>query len=137
MNQYKVNFMAYLEANGIIYEDIGENALVITYNASNINVIRVVVQFEEDNANYATFHAFGLCKMEDEQRFARSVMICNEMNKAYRWVKFYMDDDRDLTISADAVIDLETVGEECLEIVLRICQIGDKALPEFFKARWA
>ena len=59
------------------------------------------------------------------------------MNAQYRWVKFYIDGDQDIACQSDALVDIESVGSECLQMVERMVGIMDEAYPEFMKAFWA
>ena len=68
---------------------------------------------------------------------AKGLITCNELNAKYRWVKFYLDKDKDVCVSLDAYIDEHTVGEECLNLVRRMINISDEAYPLFMKALWA
>ena len=60
------------------------------------------------------------------------------MNSKYRWAKFYVDEeDNTITIEADAYIQLDSCGEEILNVVVKIVSIADLVYPEFMKAIWA
>ena len=44
---------------------------------------------------------------------------------AYRWMRFYVDSDNEFTAALDAVINGETIGEECYELLGRAVSIVD------------
>ena len=61
---------------------------------------------------------------------------CNSLNGEYRWVKFYIDGDGDIAVSMDAVVDIDTVGAECIQLVNRMVNIYDDAYPRLMRAIW-
>ena len=70
-------------------------------------------------------------------KLAAALVLCNEMNNTWRWVKFYIDRDGDIRVQDDAVIDLSSVGDECDELVSRMVDIIDKAYPDFMRLKWS
>ena len=59
------------------------------------------------------------------------------MNQEYRWVKFYVDEkENSVTIADDAIIQLDSCGEEIFELMYRLADIADDVYPEFMKAIW-
>lgn len=79
---------------------------------------------------------FSICKVGEEKLMNMYVTL-NEINYEYRWIKMYMDNDNEVTASGDAIINPETAGEECFEILLRYLSILDDAYPRIMKALWA
>ena len=51
-------------------------------------------------------------------------------------MKFYVDTDRDTRAELDAIIDPQTVGQECLALVRRMVNIVDDAYPILMAARF-
>lgn len=62
---------------------------------------------------------------------------CNEANKQFRWIKFYVSDNQEVMAEDDAVLDMASVGEECIELVARMVRVVDEAYPKFMKAIYA
>ncbi len=89
--------------------------------------------FEE---KYMNVKCFSICKVPTEKLMDFYVKI-NEINKQYRWVKFYLDGDNELTLACDAILSEETAGEETLEIMRRCLNIMNEVYPEFMKALWS
>jgi hypothetical protein len=52
------------------------------------------------------------------------------MNDHYRWLRFYVDEDRELTAALDAVIPADSVGEICVELLHRSVSIVDSVCKE-------
>ena len=63
------------------------------------------------------------------ERIANLLMICNSLNGKYRWLKFYIDDDKDIMVEDDAILDPETAGEECYELIARTVSILEEVRP--------
>ena len=72
-----------------------------------------------------------------EERMANMLLAVNKTNKAYRWIKWYIDDDRDVIADCDAVIDDSSASQECFEIILRMAHIIDTAYPELMRSMYA
>ena len=63
--------------------------------------------------------------------------VVNELNRTYRWAKFSLDDEGDIVLEADAVLDLDTCGDEIMEILFRLTQIADEAYPVVMRGLYA
>ena len=137
MAYYKQNFMRYLDHRGIKYEDCDLYTVRVTWNCENINKIVVVVSFDEDGEGYVQLSAWAIANFTgNDEKLLKGLVVCNVLNEKFRWVKFFLDDDKDLNVKIDAVIDSETVGEECFSLMRRIINIVDEAYPLILKALW-
>lgn len=59
----------------------------------------------------------------------------NACNDHFRWVKFVADIEHGIIrLEDDAVLDMNSAGEEAKELVLRMASIADEAYPIFMKA---
>lgn len=135
MGLYKEAFVAHLQKESVKYVDRDEDAVDISFNGKNASSIRVTVRFSKDNEGYVHFFNMTIGSFKDKE--AEAMKQCNAMNMKYRWVKFYVDNDSDVIVDADAIVDLGSVGKECLEIVIRTVKIIDDVYPEFMRLRWA
>lgn len=133
---YKSLFMHYLNQKGVRYDDLGEHRVRVTYNGENIPSLSVYLFFDKAGKNYVALDSWGIAKFSDEKMPA-GLVTCNSLNAKYRWVKFYIDSESDVRCQADIVIEPETAGEECHELVIRIVDIVDEAYPEIMRALWA
>ena len=136
MANYKAEYLRYMDEKGIKYRDRNETVVSVGYSADNMKSVDVIVEFDKEGKNLVTFHSWSIGKFADDAKYSRALVVCNEMNKKFRWVKFYLDNDRDVTVQADAIVDIETVGRECAELVSRIVNISDEAYPEFMRVLW-
>jgi hypothetical protein len=128
---------AYLDSKSLkytVYED--DRRIRISYLVDNKGSLEVIVIFDEDEGSVA-LRSFDFCKVP-EAKTAAIYEMCSKMNKEYRWIKFFLDErDNTITLAEDAVIQLDSCGEEILDLINRMVRIGDDAYPAFMKAIWA
>ena len=134
MSIYKKLFMQYMDNEGIKYTDVRDFVVKVSYKGDNMNSIPVFVYFDKDGDDMVEFRCFEIMNFSGKE--GEGIFACNELNAKYRWVKFYVDDDADIICEADAYIDTQTCGEECMNMVRRVVNITDKAYPTFAKAKF-
>jgi hypothetical protein len=93
------------------------------------------VFFDEDDDPVVQLVCWEILNFKAREE--QAIQLCNKLNLQYRWVKFYIDNDKDMVASLDATFDEETCGEICLSLVRRMVSIIDDVYPEVAKARWA
>lgn len=95
-----------------------DEVIEIIYNGKNMARIRMVLTFEDDERTI-TIHSYSIAKPKDDGAVskAKAYMVCNLLNQKWRWFKFYLDTDDEYTVSADAIIDLYTAGEDRKSVV--------------------
>lgn len=135
MSNYKSAYLAHMDSEGIKYTERDENSVVVSYGGDNMQSIRITVIFDKDGGNQVHFVNWDIGNYKD--KVAKALVICNAMNKRWKWAKFYIDDDYDVTVDSDALVSADSVGPECMEMVVRLVDIIDKSYPEFMKAKWA
>lgn len=135
MSPYKRAYMQYMDSQGVKYLDKDEHVVRVSYSGDNLNTIPVYVFFDQDGDGIVTLRCWDIVKIP-EDKMAKALITCNEMNKRFRWVKFYVDKDRDIMAEMDAVVDMQTVGAECVQLVKRTVNIIDDAYPEFMRVVW-
>lgn len=133
-------FKSALDAKGVRYEytpktEERAERVRITYNCDNIPSVSVIFFFDEGR-NSVNIKCFTIAKVPETALMNMYVKL-NELNADYRWIKFYIDSDNEVTASGDAIIDEETAGEECHELCMRYVNIIDECYPEIMKALWA
>jgi len=133
-------FKAHLDNSGIKYsyyepEEGRAEAIRITFGGKHAESITVTFFFDKD-ANSINIKCFSIAKIPAEKLMDIYVVL-NELNAQYRWVKFYIDSDNEITVSGDAITDVATAGAECEEILVRYINIIDEVYPRIMKALWA
>lgn len=137
MATYKEAFVEFLKGENLKFRDIDERAVTLSWDSKTVaSGLTVVVIFDKDNHNGVHFMCKNFCSVPDD-KLIDLFAICNACNKQYRWVKFYVDDEGDVTAEDDAVLDMANVGQECIELVARIVRIVGEAYPQFMKAIYA
>lgn len=127
---------SYFESKGMHCQTIEgkENLLLLNIKAENLEM-RVLMDFT-DNSEYVTIKSYNLCKFPPE-KIGAMYKLCSELNKDYKWVKFYVDEsDNTITAQDDAIIQLDTCGAECYELSARLVLIVDEAYPRMMKTIW-
>ena len=100
----------------------------LLYNADNFKDLNFSFYFDDSGRSvslrvYSIFE-FTVRQLPDAYEF------CNAMNAKWRWVKFYVDSDRELTAELDAYITEESVSAECINLLGRAVSIVDDAIGE-------
>lgn len=72
-----------------------------------------------------------------EDKLADILIVCNELNSKYKWVKFYIDSDNDIMLEDDAILSYENAGNEAFELLIRMIDILKETKPVFMKAIYA
>ena len=134
MANYKSACENYLDRQGIKYTEVKDNVLRIVYNADNMNSIKILVIFDKDGDDDIAFRCFEITPFKDRE--AAGMVVCNELNNQYRWVKFCIDKDSDIVCEADAIVDMDSVGPEVMRIVKLMVNIVDKAYPTIMKYKF-
>ena len=63
--------------------------------------------------------------------------VLNECNDRYIYVKFVLDEENgQINARCDNIIQLDTCGENCYELMVRMLKIVEDAYPSFMKALW-
>lgn len=128
---------AYMESKGVrcsVNEE--KNLIRLGFKANNKGSIELMVIFDKDNGSVG-LRSFDYCRFPEE-KLAAMYEVCSKVNKEYRWIKFFVDErDNTVTLADDAIIQIDSCGEEIFELICRMVSIGDEAYPIFMKALWA
>ena len=136
MTDYKQIYMDYMDETGIKYIDHDEYHVEVRYTGDNLNTIPVHVFFAKDGSDNVRLVCWKIYKCPKEELGA-ACGICNLLNKKFRWVKFYVDEDYDFVGEMDALIDPVFVGDECAKLVRKMVNIIDEAHPKIDALMWS
>ncbi len=118
-------FTRKLDAEGLKYNVRDDKPIVsLNYTGDNFKSLTFTFIFDDDGESVA-IRVWSIIELEDYQ-LAEAYAFCNQMNYDYRWLRFYIDDDKELTAAMDAVINPMTADTECLELLNRTVSIVDK-----------
>ena len=122
-------FMNYMDAKGIKYTVLDEKDNIVYLAFGGDKETFVLVDFDEEDDNASSVHFLSQNFAKAERAMIPSALVkVNEINRSYRWVKFYISDDGEISADCDAVIQPGSVGAECLEITIRMSNIIEGAL---------
>ena len=102
--------------------------------------IAVVVTEKGDTNDFIKIKYFGLVRLDensDEKAFHEKL---NEWNSQYRYVKFVVDDERDVVVDIDLPLDLHDgifQPDSFMAMVGVGLQVLEEVYPELMKLRWA
>ncbi len=136
MANYRMEFQRYMDSHGIRYGALNNNVVSVTYTGTNCQSIAILVAFDQSGNNYVEFASYSIGAVNTDEKYANAIVLCNQFNKQYRWVKLFVDDERAIVAKADAIVDFSSVGAECSEMVNRMVRIIDDVYPEFMRLMW-
>ncbi|MBE6633390.1 MAG: YbjN domain-containing protein [Ruminococcaceae bacterium] len=128
----RIAFLKKLDAEKVKYSTDGDRPVVrIYYNGANFRNVCFSFVFDEDGLS-AGLRAFSVAQFRKDE-LSDAHEFCNRMNSEYRWVRFFVDSDRELTVALDAVLTPETVASVCYELLERAVSIVDSVCKELKK----
>jgi hypothetical protein len=136
MADYKNLFTRFLDRNDIKYSEPKDNVVKVVYTGDNLKTIPIFVFFDADGDPLVSLKCWEIANFRDE-KYASGIIACNDLNKEYRWVCFYIDDDHDVVAQIDAYVDEETCGNICTSLVKRMVNIIDDGYPKIMEALWS
>lgn len=126
---------AFFEAQDVKPDIVRDDLMAVGWNLKNGSV-RLFLHFDEEDS-LAHFEGVEFIKVPEE-KYDAIYKVLNEVNDDYKFVKFVLDTENgSLCARDDALIQLDSCGEECFEIMIRMIQIIDDAYPKFMKALWS
>lgn len=107
-----------------------------SFTGSNCNVRIRFINSDDDNdvkvltENFAKF---------PESRRDRALELFNKLNRSYKYVKFTIDEDGEVTAQYDFPVSAsdEDLGEMVIELAMRCAKIVDDTYPEIMQAIWS
>ena len=91
--------------------------------------------FEQDEKS-VSIRIFKLFIVPIDKRL-QLLELMNKIHSEYRWVKFFIDEDGWMNVQIDALLDAETAGPYCMNLILRTMNIIDTVYPRFMHEVWA
>lgn len=139
MQSTAIDFIRTCDREGLKYKeprttDSGKTAVTLGVSGSHGNSYNVGFYFDTDEKGVAVrVYQFTAC---NDSNYAKMLLACNQLNNKYRWLKFVIDDDRDINIEADCIISPTTAGTVCTEMFYHVMGIAKDAYPILMKAQW-
>lgn len=134
MNLAAKIFIEEITRNDIHYQEHNDQGVRVTFRGDKKSSITLVFFFD-DEGEHVAIYGWSIASVPPEKR---SIMleICNKLNCEYRWIRFYIDKDNDVSADIDAIITSSTIGSVCIELMFRMLNIIDEAYPTIMTALW-
>ena len=117
--------------------DMDDGNSLVVCGVSGKNNARYDVLFIFDaNGESAAVRVFKLITSCPEDKTLKMLDAINDLNNKYRWVKFCLDKDQDVSVQVDAYVNGDTDGMICVKLLLRIMKIIDESYPTFMHILW-
>ena len=133
MNKYTQLFTKLLDAKDFNYETHeATDASFVTFPYKGKSIACI---FSGDNGEY--FSLYLSYEQIPEDKYADVLILCNELNSTYKWVKFYIDKENNFCLDNDAILSEATAAEEAFELLVRLINISDEVKAPLMKAIYA
>lgn len=126
---------AFFDAQELKYSLVGddEEVLLTGFPMKNKDGIKLMVAFDEDETS-CSIHTDDFAKFP-EAKLNDMLALVNDLNDRFRWIKFVVDTEHNtIEASDDAIIQLDSVGDEVLRCCIHFIGIVDEAYPEIMRA---
>jgi len=133
------NFIGHLKENEWHYtyrtlsndvENIG-----ITLKGEHIQAVTVEFFFDKKGKD-VNISSYSIARVPKE-KINKMLEKINALNRKYRWINFYIDDDNDISASYDAIVNDDTAAEICMEHFYYFYNIIDEIYEEIMKTIWS
>lgn len=138
MQETTKKFLQYMDKNQIKYEvQERENHdwVGVTFTGDNLRAIILQFFFSKETEDFA-LRVFSIAKVP-ENSTVDILKVCNDLMIKYRWMRFYLDENNEVTAAYDASVTLETSDLISATIMFRTVNIVDECYPQIMKALWA
>ena len=135
MNMAAKMVSTYFEGKDTKLNELRDDLLLIGWEF-NGGSIRIFFSFDE-TSTHVHLEGRGFIKVPAE-KYDALYKTLNECNNKYAHVKFVLDTQNgELCAQDDDIIQVESCGEECFELMVRMVKIVEDAYPKFMKALYA
>jgi len=118
-----------------IIEPGGSSAVKAVFGGDNYDSATVhYISSDDDNDVKVVILSF--VKVPASKR-EKVIMVLNDMNNKYRYLKFVMSEDNDVRVEYDFPLKITNPGDVAVEILIRMMKILDDVYPELMKAIWS
>lgn len=138
MLQTTTDFLETLKKNEWKYKDLQEldngNDRVCCGVNGKLTTVDFNFFFDKDGHAF-TMRIFRLFTVPIDKKL-QLMEVMNTVNKDYRWIKFFIDNECWMNVQADAIINSENAGAVGMELMIRTMQIIDETYPKFMHEIW-
>lgn len=124
-----------MDDNHLPYNVLKDTVIEVFDKRENIASVRIVIGFEGESDDHPWMKCFEIGKFPKEKTGA-ALVACNNANKEYRWIRFYLDGDNIVNADVDVIVNEANVLNKIVEMIIRMSGIVDAVYPSFMQARW-
>ncbi len=141
MNQAAQRMIKYFDDKELKYSLIphpkeAEQAIFrISFRGKNIDSIKFHIFVNPEGTNLAV-RIWSIAKVPEPEKIPAVLTILNTQNLHYRWYRFALDEDNEITANTDAVVTPDTAGAVAHELIVRGVRIVEEIYPFLMKAIW-
>ena len=114
--------------------DNGDTLMIAGFNGKNATFDIIMVFDKEDHT--VTMRVGRLAKIPIDRQF-EVLSTLNELNRTYRFLRFYSDPDDFVTVQYDYIVAENETAEPAMEMIFRTLQIIEEGFPRIMKAIWS
>ena len=127
------------EENGLKYKEFKElpdgSTVMIAGFDGQFTTFEMVIYFDSED-HTAMIRIPKLTKVPIDRRYD-VLSTLNQLNQEYRWTRFFVDQDDEVTVQIDQILSKDQNADSVMELIVRTIKIVDEAYPKFMKAIWA
>ena len=134
MNKYVQQTESVFEKEEICYSELEDNLLAVGFTCENERHVGFHLIFNEetdescDDSNHMQIYAC-IDNANVRNVYNQALVLCNDLNREYRWAKFCIDNEYDITCEADAILGEDNAGKQCHELMMRLMHIINTVYP--------
>ena len=133
------NVRSAFEEKGLKYKEFTElpdgSTVMIAGFDGQFTAFEMVIYFDSED-HTAMIRIPKLTKVPIDRRY-EVLSTLNQLNQEYRWTRFFVDQNDDVTVQIDQILSKDQNADSVMELIVRTLQIVDEAYPKFMKAIWA
>lgn len=111
-------------------DEDGNSVILFPYKGKTTTMF-----FSSDNGAY--FSMYLVFENVPEDKVTDAILTCNDLNKDYKWVNFYVDRNKYVVLHVDAILTESTAADVAFELLVRMLKIAEEVKPVIMKAIYA
>lgn len=138
MQETTKKFLQYMDKSQIKYE-VQEREkhdwIGVTFTGENLRAIILQFFFSKEADDFA-LRIFSIAKVPENSK-VDVLKVCNDLMNKYRWLRFYLDENNEVTAAYDASVPSEPDDRIFAMTMFNAINIIDECYPKIMKALWA
>lgn len=97
---------------------------------------RILAVFDEDDG-LVSIYAYDYLSLTDDAKKDSMYKLLNNLNLKYTYVKFYMDEDNDITLSSYTLVENNFSPEVIFKMIIGVFNVLEEQYAAFMKIMWS